>query len=119
MCGFTTSPVSKIEMDIIRNRPIAKIILFADTFSHSLTYFKKDNMAKHENKIYIFVAKHGKLKLINHAMIVKHCKITQDIYSKSHGRETHAYPRVIHLTTFKYASLLRVHKTLQDVHTNV
>ena len=62
----------------------------------------------------ILVAKHGKLKLINRAMIVK---MLQDyMRQQSHGPKTNAETAV----TFKNrASLLRVHKMLQDVHTNV
>ena len=39
---------------------------------------------------------------------------------QSHGRKTHAWTAAIHPTTYKNrASLFRVHKTLQDVRTNV
>ena len=66
----------------------------------------------------ILVAKHGKLKLINRAMIVK---LLQDyMRQQSRGPKTNAETAAVHLTTFKNrASLLRVHKMLQDVHTNV
>ena len=54
-------------------------------------------------------------------MTVRCCKIKRDTLMKqSHGRKTLASTAAIHLTTIKnITSLLRVHKMLQDVLTNV
>ena len=52
--------------------------------------------------VYILVAQHGKLKLINRAMIVKTLHdYMQHVEQQSHGRTTNAKTAATHLTTFK------------------
>ena len=72
-------------------------------------------------RVCVCVSKHGKLKGINRAMIVKCCNITRDTLSNSlMVRKTRTWTAAIHITTFKNrASLLRGHKTVQNVRTNV
>ena len=66
----------------------------------------------------------GKARQIEAEKSCNDSKTLQDykphVEQQSHGRKTLAYTAAISLTTFKNrASLLQVHKTLQDIRTNV